>query len=122
MKKYRYPAAPVVLGVVLGRLMELNFSQALMVGGAASFYTRPLTVILFAVSVAAVVIRLFPRSGLQRRTDSGYESVMATGIRPHREAIFMAGCVTVQGLSELLRKRGTVQVGLRVYRADRTKA
>ena len=55
MKKYRYPAAPVVLGVVLGRLMELNFSQALMVGGAASFYTRPLTVILFAVSVAAVV-------------------------------------------------------------------
>ena len=55
MKKYRYPAAPVVLGVVLGRLMELNFSQALMVGGAASFYTRPLTVVLFAISIAAVV-------------------------------------------------------------------
>lgn len=54
MKKYDYPAAPVVLGLVLGRLMELNFSQALMVGGVASFYTRPLTLILFAISIAAV--------------------------------------------------------------------
>lgn len=54
MKKYKYPAAPVVLGVVLGRLMELNFSQALMVGGIASFYTRPLTVILFLISLLAV--------------------------------------------------------------------
>lgn len=55
MKKYKYPAAPVVLGVVLGRLMELNFSQALMVGGIASFYTRPLTLILFLISILAVV-------------------------------------------------------------------
>lgn len=54
MKKYKYPASPVVLGVVLGRLMELNFSQALMVGGVASFYTRPFTLILFAISIAAV--------------------------------------------------------------------
>lgn len=54
MKKYDYPAAPVVLGLVLGRLMELNFSQALMVGGVASFYTRPLTLILFAISIAAI--------------------------------------------------------------------
>ena len=55
MKKYKYPAAPVVLGVVLGRLMELNFSQALMVGGIASFYTRPLTLVLFLISILAVV-------------------------------------------------------------------
>lgn len=55
MKKYHYPTAPVVLGVVLGRLMELNYSQAIMVGGYASFYTRPLTVILLIISVAAVV-------------------------------------------------------------------
>ncbi len=54
MKRYNYPVAPVVLGVVLGRLMELNFSQALMVGGIASFYTRPFTLILLAISVAAV--------------------------------------------------------------------
>lgn len=54
MKKYKYPASPVVLGLVLGRLMELNYSQALMVGGVASFYTRPLTLILFAISLVAI--------------------------------------------------------------------
>lgn len=55
MKRYGFPVAPVVLGVVLGRLMELNFSQALMVGGVASFYTRPLTLILLAISIMAVL-------------------------------------------------------------------
>lgn len=53
MKRYGFPVAPVVLGVVLGRLMELNFSQALMVGGPASFL-RPLTLILLVISVVAV--------------------------------------------------------------------
>lgn len=55
MKRYGFPVAPVVLGIVLGRLMELNFSQALMVGGVASFYTRPLTLILLAISIVAVL-------------------------------------------------------------------
>lgn len=54
-KKYNYPASPVVLGLVLGRLMELNYGQALMVGGLSSFYTRPMTIILFAISIAAIV-------------------------------------------------------------------
>ena len=55
MKRYEFPVAPVVLGIVLGRLMELNFSQALMVGGIASFYTRPMTLILLAISIVAVL-------------------------------------------------------------------
>ena len=54
MKHYGFPVAPVVLGIVLGRLMELNFSQALMVGGVESFYTRPLTLVLLAISIVAV--------------------------------------------------------------------
>ncbi|MGN0158819.1 MAG: tripartite tricarboxylate transporter permease [Brotaphodocola sp.] len=70
MKKYKYPAAPVVLGVVLGRLMELNFSQALMVGGIASFYTRPLTVILFIISLLAVV---YPIVSEKRAAKKGQE-------------------------------------------------
>lgn len=56
MKKYKYPASPVVLGVVLGKLMENNFSRALMVSGWSSFYTRPFTIILFIISIAAIVM------------------------------------------------------------------
>ncbi|MBQ4434913.1 MAG: C4-dicarboxylate ABC transporter permease, partial [Clostridia bacterium] len=56
MKKYKYPAAPVVLGVVLGKLMETNFSQIPVVGKGswAGLYNRPLTIILFVISIAAI--------------------------------------------------------------------
>jgi len=63
-KKYDYPASPVVLGLVLGRLMELNFSQTLMVSGVAGFYTRPLTVTLFAISLLCLV---YPVISARRR-------------------------------------------------------
>lgn len=68
MKRYGFPVAPVVLGIVLGRLMELNFSQALMVGGVASFYTRPMTLILLAISIIAV---LYPIISETRKTKKG---------------------------------------------------
>ncbi len=57
LKKYRYPAAPVVLGVVLGKLMEKNFSRIPVVGKGswAGLYNRPLTIILFVISIAAIV-------------------------------------------------------------------
>ncbi len=57
LKKYKYPAAPVVLGVVLGKLMETNFSQIPVVGKGswAGLYNRPLTIILFVISILAVV-------------------------------------------------------------------
>ena len=41
---------------VQGKLMENNFSRALMVSGWSSFYTRPLTIILFLISIAAIAI------------------------------------------------------------------
>ena len=54
-KKYDYPASPIVLGLVLGKLIEENFVQTMMVTGPAGFVTRPLTVILFVISIAAIV-------------------------------------------------------------------
>ncbi len=58
MKKYQYPVAPVVLGIVLGKLIESNFCRALAIDGIASFYTRPLTVVLLVLSLLAVVLPL----------------------------------------------------------------
>jgi len=55
-KRYGYPVAPVVLGVVLGRIMEMNFRQALMRDGVSSFYTRPLTLIFLLLAVASVAV------------------------------------------------------------------
>jgi len=53
-KKYKYPASPLVLGIVLGKLIETNYVQTLMVTGPIGFVQRPLTVILFVISIAAV--------------------------------------------------------------------
>jgi putative tricarboxylic transport membrane protein len=53
-RRYGFPCAPIVLGIVLGSLAELSFRQALMIGGIESFYNRPLTLIMLAIAVAAV--------------------------------------------------------------------
>ena len=53
-KKYNYPASPIVLGLVLGKLIEENFVQTMMVTGPIGFVTRPMTVILFVISIAAI--------------------------------------------------------------------
>jgi putative tricarboxylic transport membrane protein len=54
-KRFGIPVAPVVLGLVLGRIMEMNFRQALMVGGAASFYTRPFTLVCLVLAIASII-------------------------------------------------------------------
>ena len=53
-KKYKYPASPLVLGIILGKLIETNYVQTLMVTGPVGFVQRPLTVILFVISIVAL--------------------------------------------------------------------
>lgn len=54
-KKYDYPSSPLVLGLVLGKLIETNYIQTLMVTGPIGFVQRPLTVILFIISIVAII-------------------------------------------------------------------
>ena len=53
-KKFNYPSSPLVLGLVFGKLIETNYVQTLMVTGPAGFIQRPLTVILFLISIVAI--------------------------------------------------------------------
>lgn len=53
LKRYGYPMAPIVLGMVLGKLAEVNFRRAVIMGGYAVFFTRPVSLIMLLVSVAA---------------------------------------------------------------------
>jgi putative tricarboxylic transport membrane protein len=58
MKRLEYPPAPLVLALVLGHMLENSFRQSLIMsrGDMSIFFTRPLSLILLAVAVAAVVI------------------------------------------------------------------
>ncbi len=59
MKKYNYPAAPLVLGLVLGPITEVNFvrSASLAQGDLTIFFTRPISLSLL---IAAIISLVFP--------------------------------------------------------------
>ena len=57
LKRYGYPPAPVVLGLVLGKLIEYNFRRGVLMGGYSVFYTDTLA---FSVLMLAALSLLYP--------------------------------------------------------------
>ncbi|MGH3098167.1 MAG: tripartite tricarboxylate transporter permease [Streptosporangiales bacterium] len=57
MKKYDYPAPPVILGLILGGLLEKNLVQTSdMAGGDFGiFLHRPIALVLFAIGLAVIL-------------------------------------------------------------------
>jgi len=68
MRKFEYPAAPVVLALVLGPLMETNFRRALTIsqGDYSVFLTHPISAVLLLAAVLSLtwplLMQLFGRS------------------------------------------------------------
>jgi putative tricarboxylic transport membrane protein len=62
MRRYEFPIAPVILGVILGPVMEIQFRRALVASGgdASVFVDRPLTVGLLSAAVLALVLPYAP--------------------------------------------------------------
>jgi putative tricarboxylic transport membrane protein len=62
MRRYEFPIAPVILGVILGPVMEIQFRRALVASGgdAGVFYDRPLTIGLLAAALLALVLPYAP--------------------------------------------------------------
>ncbi len=51
LRRYKYPVAPVVLGMVLGKLAEENFRRAVMMGGYTIFFQRPASLIIILIAL-----------------------------------------------------------------------
>lgn len=64
MKKYRYDAAPLVLALVLGPLMEESLRRSLLIsqGSSLIFFERPISAVILALAIALVVSSLLPAS------------------------------------------------------------
>lgn len=58
MKRLEYPAAPLVLALVLGNMMENSLRQSLLLshGSLGIFFTRPLSLVILLIAVAAVLV------------------------------------------------------------------
>ncbi|MFG1495525.1 tripartite tricarboxylate transporter permease [Saccharospirillum sp. HFRX-1] len=85
LREMKYPMAPIVLGIILGTLLDTNLRRGLALTGGdpTPFFTRPVSLILCLITLAAIfmsipactrlVRQLAARLGLVRKaaTDSG---------------------------------------------------
>lgn len=57
MRRYDFPTAPVIIGMILGPLAEQNFRQAMTIaqGDLTVFLSRPISLTLLLLAVAAVL-------------------------------------------------------------------
>ena len=75
MRRYDFPIAPVILGVILGPLMEVQARRALVGSGndLSVFVGRPLTVVLLLIALAAFIVPNLPALTGWRREHAGAE-------------------------------------------------
>ena len=73
MRKFGYPAAPLLIGFILGPLLETNLRQALVIsdGDFSKFVTRTLSILFLVLSTVAIVyiVRVQRRLRSQRLVD-----------------------------------------------------
>ncbi len=67
LRQLNFPMAPLVLGIVLGDLLEKNLRRGLVLsdGDLMPFFTRPISFVMFALVAATILIE---HPGVQRMT------------------------------------------------------
>lgn len=65
LKRYGYPPAPVVLGIVLGKLIEYNFRRGVIMGGYSVFYTDNLAFVVLSMATLSLFYPLL-KAGWKR--------------------------------------------------------
>jgi len=72
MRRYQWPQAPLVLGMVLGPLMESNFRNALLSSHRdfTIFFTRPISAAFLILAVCLYILPLAQDLWKKRQTSS----------------------------------------------------
>ena len=68
LRRFAFPVAPLVLGMVLGDLMEKGLRRGLVLsdGSLEPFFTRPISAVIWVIIAAVVLFRLLPLARLKR--------------------------------------------------------
>jgi len=69
MRRFDFPTAPVVVGMILGPLAEAQLRNAMSIGegSAAVFFTRPMSMTLVVIVVLVLVLPRLMKARTQRR-------------------------------------------------------
>ncbi|MCB2010140.1 MAG: tripartite tricarboxylate transporter permease [Geminicoccaceae bacterium] len=78
LRRMDYPMAPLVLGIILGDLLDKNLRRGLTLsdGDLTPFFTRPLCIVLVALTVLTILTSI---PGLRRRLASMFGAGRAAG-------------------------------------------
>ncbi|MDQ2965287.1 MAG: tripartite tricarboxylate transporter permease, partial [Chloroflexota bacterium] len=62
-RRFDFPVGPIVLGVILGPLLETQFRRAMSIaqGDLSIFVTRPLSAAILAIAAGALLLPYLPR-------------------------------------------------------------
>ncbi len=71
MRKNQWPIAPLILGFILGPMLEQSFRQSIAMGGSGIFFSRPIPIVFFFLTVVTTVLsmRLLRRVPKEVRED-----------------------------------------------------
>ena len=63
MRRFDFPAAPLIIGLILGPMAEQSMRQALTIsqGEWSTFFTRPISGTLMAISIALLLVPIVIR-------------------------------------------------------------
>ncbi len=81
MRELKFPMAPLILGLVLGELLEQNLTRGLVIssGSIAPFFTRPVSGVLAALTIFAILWSIPPA---QRKIKDGVRGLFGRKRRP----------------------------------------
>jgi putative tricarboxylic transport membrane protein len=70
MKRHGYPVATIVLGLVLGFMIETNLRRTVLLGGWESFINHPIALVLLIIAFASVLFVVLKEIRTKRRTSA----------------------------------------------------
>jgi putative tricarboxylic transport membrane protein len=78
LRELKFPMPPLILGLVLGELLEQNLTRGLVIssGDVTPFFTRPVSGVLAAVTIFAIVWSIPPA---QRKIKAGLRGLFRRG-------------------------------------------
>ena len=81
MRHFGFPLAPMILGVVLGNIAELNLARAFAITTDLSpFVTRPWSLLFLLLAIFSAIFPLYQSSQFRRRWTLAYSPCMAAAI------------------------------------------
>ncbi|MGE5850887.1 MAG: tripartite tricarboxylate transporter permease, partial [Candidatus Methylomirabilota bacterium] len=73
LREMKYPMAPMVLGIILGDILDKNLRRGLVLsdGDLTPFFTRPISLVLWLVTLSSILLSIEPvRHRLQRLAEA----------------------------------------------------